>query len=169
MCSPYIVPSSGFTCSSSSGWTCFNTFDEDVSTFWTTEWDNVEKDRYAQGFMSWIQISFNEKLTVSRLDLFRQLVKTGMNGEKECSNFKDVELAFEDGKGHTWSLITDKNQNWQTIQISPNVRTSFIKISDTTGENDVTTFCESAISEVRVWGCNSDYIQRNTGKNLYLL
>lgn len=119
--------------------------------------------------MSWIQISFNEKLTVSRLDLFRQLVKTGVNGEKECSNFKDVELAFEDGKGHTWSLITVKNQNWQTIQISPNVRTSFIKISDTTGESEVTTFCESAISEVRVWGCNSDYIQRNTGKILYFL
>ena len=164
MCSPYIVPSSGFTCSSSSGWTCFSTFDEDVTTFWTTEWDDVEKDRLGQGLMSWIQISFNQKLTVSRLDFFRQLVKTGKNGDTECSNFKDVELSFEDGIEHAWSLKSDKNQNWQTIQISPNIRTSFIKISDLTGENDVNTFCESAIAEVRVWGCNSDYLQHNTGK-----
>ena len=105
MCSPYIVPSSGFTCSSSSGWTCFSTFDEDVTTFWTTEWDDVEKDRLGQGLMSWIQISFNQKLTVSRLDFFRQLVKTGKNGDTECSNFKDVELSFEDGIEHAWSLI----------------------------------------------------------------
>ena len=166
VCSSYIMPSTGFTCSSSSGKNCFRVFDEDLTSFWTSEWLSVEKDRYAQGFVSWIEISFNEKLTVSRLDFVRQSDKPGGN---DCSNFAEVELSFDDHETRKWSLKADKNKIWQDIKISPNVDTTFIKISDLSGKQDEDNFCESAIAEIRVWGCNSDYIQHETGRAHYIL
>ena len=155
------MPSFGFTCTSSSGNTCFKVFDDDQTTFWTSDWLGVEKDRYDQGFVAWIKIAFNEKFTVSRVDFVHETIKE--KGVAECSNFAEVEVAFDDSERGAFSLTSDKSKKWQIIKISPNVQTSSIKMSDVSGKNNVNNFCESAIAEIRIWGCNSDFIQRDTG------
>ena len=161
VCSSLIMPSFGFTCTSSSGNTCFKVFDDDQTTFWTSDWLGVEKDRYDQGFVAWIKIAFNEKFTVSRVDFVHETIKE--KGVAECSNFAEVEVAFDDSERGAFSLTSDKSKKWQIIKISPNVQTSSIKMSDVSGKNNVNNFCESAIAEIRIWGCNSDFIQRDTG------
>ena len=130
-------------------------FDDNQATFWTTEWLGVEKDRYDQGFTAWIEIAFNEKLSVSRIDFVREA--------SDCSNFAEVGLSFDGNERRTISLTGDKSKTWQVIKVSPNVQTSFIRMSDLSGKNNVEKFCESAIAEIRVWGCNSDYVQRDPG------
>ena len=162
VCSSFIMSSSGFTCSSSSGNTCYKVFDDDHTTFWTSDWLGVEKNRYDQGFVAWIKIGFNEKFTVSRVDFVHETIK--QMGVAECSNFNEVELAVDDSERQAFSLTSDKSKKWQIIKISPNVQTSFIKMSDVSGKNNLDNFCESAIAEIRIWGCNSDYIQRNAGR-----
>lgn len=162
VCSSFIMSSFGFTCSSSSGNTCLKVFDDDQTTFWTSDWLGVEKNRYDQGFVAWIKISFNEKFTVSRVDFVHETIK--QMGVAECSNFNEVELAFDDSERQAFSLTSDQRQKWKIIKISPNVQTSFIKMSDVSGKNNLDNFCESAIAEIRIWGCNSDYIQRDSGR-----
>ena len=144
----------------SSGKSCFKAFDGDHSTFWRADWDGIEKDRYAQGLGSWIEISFNEKTTISRIDLIRHTLPSN---DKDCTNFVDIELSFSTGSNQRTSVYFDKNNEWQTVKISPDIDTHFLRISDITPKNNVNNFCEPIFSEIRVWGCTDDYVDHTTG------
>ena len=122
-----------------------------------------EKDRYSKGLVSWIEIAFNKKTTLTRLDLIRQTMHPKDN--TPCSNFKNVEISFSSGYSQTISLSNEKNKLWQTIKISPNVETYIVRISDATTRTAAENFCEDIISELRIWGCSSDdHVDHSTGK-----
>ena len=157
VCSPYILSSSGFNCIVSSGKSCFKAFDGDHFTFWNVDYNGIEKD---QGFGSWIEISFNRKTTISRLDLIRHDL---LSNDTKCSNFVDIELSFSSGRNQSISLRPEKNNEWQTVKISPDVDTHFLRISDISRWNNVNNFCEPIFSEIRVWGCTDDYVDHTTG------
>ena len=161
VCSPYILSSSRFTCMASSGTSCFKAIDGDKNTFWTMEWEATEKERYSEGFVSWFELAFRQKITVSRLDLIRQSHNTQGS---PCSNFGDIELSFSNGYNQSVSLKNEQVVMWETIQISPNVDTYVLRISDRSRSNNVNNICEDTFSEIRVWGCTNDYIQYDTGK-----
>jgi hypothetical protein len=147
----------------SSGKSCFKAFDGDHSTFWNVDWDGIEKDRYTQGFGSWIEISFNQKTTVSRLDLIRHDL---LSNDMKCNNFVDMELSFSTGSNQSISLYPEKNIEWQTVKISPVVDTHFLRITDISRSNNVNNFCEPIFSELRVWGCTDDYVDHTTGNKI---
>ena len=148
---------------SSSGRSCYEAVDGDVSTSWRVDWESEEKDRYSKGLVSWIEIAFNKKATVTRLDLMRTMMHPKDN--TPCSNFMDIEISFSSGNSQTFPLSKEKSKLWQTIKISPNVETYIVRISDTTTNTAVGHFCEDMISELRIWGCSSDdYVDHSTGK-----
>ena len=147
----------------SSGRSCYKAVDGDVSTSWSVDWESDEKNRHSKGLVSWIEIAFNKKTTVTRLDLMLTMLHPKDN--TPCSNFKDVEISFSSGNSQTFSLSKEKNNVWQTVKISPNVETHIVRISDATTNTAVGKFCEDIISELRIWGCSSDdYVDHSTGK-----
>ena len=163
VCSPYILPSFNLICMASSGRSCYKAVDGDLSTSWSVDWKLDEKDRYSKALVSWIEIAFNKKTTLTRLDLIRTMMHPKDN--TPCSNFVDIEISFSSGNSQTFALSQEKSKLWQTVKISPNVKTYIVRISDATTKTAVENFCEDIISELRIWGCSSDdYVNHSTGK-----
>ena len=147
----------------SSGRSCYKVVDGDLYTSWSVDWESDERDRYSKGLGSWIEIAFDKKTTVTRLDLMRTMFHPKDN--TPCSNFMDIEISFSSGNSQTFSLNKEKSKLWQTIKVSPNVETYIVRISDAAINNVVEKFCEDIISELRIWGCSSDdYVDHSTGK-----
>lgn len=102
---------SAFTCTASSTRSphyCERIYDG-TGSWWQTQ--------RGQGRNAWINIQFNRRIILSRVDLQRM---------PDNGWFKKVQLSFSNGRSQTATLAPDKE--WTNIVISPVVDTTYIKI-----------------------------------------
>ena len=105
----------------SSGYHAYNVLDGDPTTCWSEAVDGP-------GIGEWIRVDFSQPRTLSQVRIINGYDKRAgrLDRWRQNARIKRATVRFSDGSTRSWSLAD--RREWQTLSLSPPVRTSFVTL-----------------------------------------